>query len=59
LVIAFAQVPLMTVLPSAMGALAANREALGVAQYGVGFLLNLSLAEENKVTYVCVHPALG
>jgi hypothetical protein len=47
----------MTVLPSAMGELAANREALGVAQYGVGFLLNLSLAEENKVlTFVSTLP---
>ncbi len=43
------QVALMSAVPSAMAALDGHRGVAAVAEYGLGFLLNQSLAAENRV----------
>ncbi len=44
-----AQVALMGVLSSVVAAMDANRDVAAVAEHGVGFLRNLSVADANKV----------
>ena len=47
--VALLQVALMTVVPSTVAVLDSHRGLAAVAEYGLGFLHELSLAAENKV----------
>jgi hypothetical protein len=59
-----AQVPLMDVAGSAVAAMDMHRGVVAVAEYGLGFLRNISSAEANRVRAavehrLCVHSEDG
>jgi hypothetical protein len=58
LVFCCVKVPLMAALPTAQAAMDAHRGVAAVAEQGLGFLCDLSVAEANKVIWlVCFgHP---
>jgi hypothetical protein len=51
LVRCYVQVPLMAALPTAQAAMDAHRGVAAVAEQGLGFLCNLSVAEANRVSW--------
>jgi hypothetical protein len=51
LVHGYVQVPLMTALPAVQAAMDTHRGVAAVAEQGLGFLCNLSIAEANRVSW--------